>query len=108
MVSRKSILIYAFFFLYLFTLVYGTEKDAKEGETADLDEEKLEYARGSVCRYCEYCKVIFILRTLKRIVAVVRDEPFFNFNSIFSEGFLMKEENIVKQNLRSLFIYKND
>lgn len=49
-------MLYTFFLICLFTLVFGAEKDAVEGETAEMDEEKLEYARGSVCRYCEYCK----------------------------------------------------
>lgn len=31
--------------------------DTKADEEVKVDEEKLTYAKGSACKYCEYCKV---------------------------------------------------
>lgn len=42
----------------------STEEDAKS-EDAVIDETKLEYAKGSMCGYCEYCVVgIYIIAQL--------------------------------------------
>ena len=30
-----------------------------EQEEVSVDSEKLEYAKGSMCGYCDYCKVIY-------------------------------------------------
>lgn len=39
-------------FCVLFTFAY-----AKENGEQKVDPEKVDYAKGSVCGYCEYCKV---------------------------------------------------
>ena len=40
------------FLLCVFCFVHGAEDhDVK------VDEDKLEYAKGSLCRYCDYCRV---------------------------------------------------
>ena len=39
-------------FCALFTFAY-----AKENGEQKVDPEKVDYAKGSVCGYCEYCKV---------------------------------------------------
>lgn len=47
----------------LMTIASATESsDEKE----KADPEKVEYAKGSVCGYCEYCKVPIYLRTYDR------------------------------------------
>ena len=34
-----------------------TVKSQSVAENVDIDEEKLEYAKGSMCSYCNYCQV---------------------------------------------------
>ena len=42
----------------LIVSVADSEKsDDKKGKGTTVDEEKVEYAKGSVCQYCEYCEV---------------------------------------------------
>ena len=42
----------------LFTLTLAeTETPSEEEENEEIDDEKLEYAKGSLCTYCDYCKV---------------------------------------------------
>ena len=36
------------------------EEDRERAEEVDVDDEKLDYAKGSLCGYCDYCKVIYI------------------------------------------------
>ena len=40
-------------------------KATEEGEEVKVDEEKLSYAKGSLCGYCDYCKVILYYRPLE-------------------------------------------
>lgn len=65
----------AFWILMVFALlaVSWAAKDDNvqemEQEQATVDEAKLEYAKGSVCGYCTYCKVTFgcILGVISRL-----------------------------------------
>ena len=50
-----SLLIFAFL-VCLASPALGDE-NAKDQEEVEVDETKVSYARGSVCGYCEYCKV---------------------------------------------------
>ena len=33
----------------------------EDKEKEEVDDEKLTYAKGSVCKYCDYCQVLSIL-----------------------------------------------
>ena len=45
------------------------EKPAKKSsDIPDIDPEELEYHKGSLCGYCEYCKVVILL-------SVITSEP---------------------------------
>lgn len=35
-----------------------------EQEEVKVDSEKLEYAKGSICGYCDYCKVCVFIRLI--------------------------------------------
>ena len=54
MESFKVIMIFAIASLLLIGFSYASEPE----EVEDIPEEKLEYAKNSVCGYCSYCKVI--------------------------------------------------
>ncbi|XP_029643130.1 sarcoplasmic reticulum histidine-rich calcium-binding protein [Octopus sinensis] len=62
MLSRN--LVAGFLFLVCLLNLIKAEADVKEqsseakdtAEKVQVDDEKIEYARGSVCGYCEYCK----------------------------------------------------
>ena len=43
-------------FIVLCALVAYSES-TEDSKDAGVDPEKLEYAKGSLCRYCDYCKV---------------------------------------------------
>ncbi len=32
-------------------------EDAVDGEDVEVDQEKVDYAKGSICGYCRYCQV---------------------------------------------------
>ncbi|XP_013390384.1 sarcoplasmic reticulum histidine-rich calcium-binding protein [Lingula anatina] len=61
--SNKSTFLLIIFILSTFFVV-GLAKDdkkedeaqSKEAENVKVDEEKLKYAKGSLCNYCDYCK----------------------------------------------------
>jgi len=44
----------------LLLVVNAEESAQKEADEnlVEVDEEKLDYAKGSVCGYCQYCEVI--------------------------------------------------
>ena len=46
------------------------EEVQEEAKVEDVDPEKLDYAKGSLCGYCEYCAVSLTLslRSCKRVV----------------------------------------
>ena len=49
----------ALFYCFIFGLAIQivTSEDQTEEEEVEIDEGKLDYAKGSMCGYCEYCKV---------------------------------------------------
>lgn len=85
------------------TIASATESsDEKE----KADPEKVEYAKGSVCGYCEYCKVPIYLRTYDReliseythkhyICRKARNEVFF-IDFFFSSVSFVKKTVLVK------------
>lgn len=87
----------------LMTIASATESsDEKE----KADPEKVEYAKGSVCGYCEYCKVPIYLRTYDRdliseythkhyICRKARNEVFF-IDFFFSSVSFVKKTVLVK------------
>ena len=48
----QNLLFFGLFGLALIVAVF-----AEVEEKVDVDEEKLDYAKGSLCGYCDYCKV---------------------------------------------------
>ena len=58
MLSFYSRLLVGLLAVCLFCLVTSDEpKPAETEEEVNIEEEKLEYAKGSLCGYCDYCKV---------------------------------------------------
>jgi hypothetical protein len=55
------------FFAFLSISLASKDANVKEmeQEKVDVDSEKLEYAKGSLCGYCDYCKVNYMTRHLQ-------------------------------------------
>ena len=69
MKTTKSLLFSAIFVaLMLLSFVASEGEEAKaieKEEDVKVDEEKLTYAKGSLCGYCDYCKVNLVLSLIK-------------------------------------------
>ncbi|XP_052769899.1 sarcoplasmic reticulum histidine-rich calcium-binding protein-like [Mya arenaria] len=56
-VAKISVVLIVFSVFIVFCHSAGTEKVKEmDQEEAKVDEEKLEYAKGSLCTYCDHCK----------------------------------------------------
>ena len=57
--SLRSYLLITYIISTVLVFAANAEKNNKkdENEVVDVDEEKLHYAKGSVCGYCQYCEV---------------------------------------------------
>ena len=50
-------LMYIYMCVVMFSLLAMTRGEAEKQDSDTVDQEKVDYAKGSVCQYCDYCKV---------------------------------------------------
>ena len=62
MKSIKFVVFGALLFAFIgIALSEDTDEVKSEDNDVEVDKEKLEYAKGSLCVYCDYCKVRYCL-----------------------------------------------